>query len=51
MEGSLGDLVDVVGVEVAELLEKGSLLSCCEFVVECLMMNVSLAERFDLFRD
>lgn len=34
MEGSLGNLVDVVGVEVAELLKKGRLLSCSKFVVE-----------------
>lgn len=35
VEGSLGDLVDVVGLEAAELLEEGGLLGGRKLVVEC----------------
>ena len=41
MEGSLCDFVDVVGVEVAQLLEEGRLLGCGELVVEGLIASVS----------
>jgi len=34
VQGSLRDLVDVVGVEIAELLEQGSFLGRGERVVE-----------------
>jgi hypothetical protein len=34
VQGSLGDLVDVLGVEAAQLLVKAGLLSCGELVVK-----------------
>ena len=41
VEGSLGDFIDVVGVEVAQLLVECRLLSCGELVVESLVTSVS----------
>jgi hypothetical protein len=37
VEGALGDFVDVVGIEVAELLVEGGLFSGRELVIEGLV--------------
>jgi hypothetical protein len=41
VEGSLGDLVDVVGVEVAQLLVEVGLLGRRELIIESLIISVS----------
>jgi hypothetical protein len=41
VEGSLGDFVDVVGVEVAQLLVESRLFGCGELLIEGLVISVS----------